>query len=400
MINYKTKKVALNEIFEVDKKLIEPKTSQFDLLPFIGLENITSNTREYTEQDGYNPPASNCFYFDKRHILYGKLRPYLNKVYLPEKEGKCSMEILPLLPKNGYKREFIAALMQSGIVMDLAVKFSTGGRMPRANMDKIMKMIVDLPTDVNVCNEIGLQTKVKMVSQKQMRESAQRQEEAVNVLQDSILREVFSYKVGDQLPSGWSFFKIKDIADISPGKSVNIQRHDNDPTSFIPMEAVNEISGEVSLLQTRTYGEVKKGYTYFENGDIIFAKITPCMQNGKSAIVDNLIGGFGYGSTEFTVLRAKSGRSNEWILHFLRTSEFRKDAEDHFTGSAGQQRVPSDFVSNYSIPYPASDEVKPQLSKIKLKLNQAQKARDTINKQKETISALPSSILRRTFAFN
>ena len=96
-----------------------------------------------------------------------------------------------------------------------------------------------------------------------------------------------------------------------------------------------------------------KGYTKFQNGDLIWARITPCMQNGKSAIVDELINGYGCGSTEFHVLRNHNKQlSLEYIHILLRQSIILTDAMNYFTGSAGQQRVPKSYLENLSVPIP------------------------------------------------
>lgn len=199
---------------------------------------------------------------------------------------------------------------------------------------------------------------------------------------------------------GWELHKIRDIADVNPWKSKAVKREDNEPTSFVPMETVDEVNGKITALETRTYREVKKGYTYFENGDIIFAKITPCMQNGKSAIAENLIGGFGYGSTEFIVIRAKPGYSNKWILHFLRTAELRKDAEDHFTGSAGQQRVSTDFIGDCKIPYPVDhNKVDIHLSELNEAINRSMRMHGAAQKQEEAVNSLQNSTLSEIFPY-
>lgn len=88
------------------------------------------------------------------------------------------------------------------------------------------------------------------------------------------------------------------------------------------------------------------------NGDVLFAKITPCMQNGKSAIAENLVGGLGFGSTEFHVLRPTEVVTSEYIFWLIRRPTFRAQAEQNFTGTAGQQRVPTSFISNYPCPVP------------------------------------------------
>jgi type I restriction enzyme S subunit len=109
-------------------------------------------------------------------------------------------------------------------------------------------------------------------------------------------------------------------------------------------------------METRPYEEVESGYRYFEEGDVLFAKITPSMQNGKAAIARNLIDDFGLGSTEFHVLRPKSDVLPEWIYHYIRRTKFRNEAMQRFRGAAGQQRVPKDFLENHVIPVPYPEE--------------------------------------------
>ncbi|EFX91345.1 hypothetical protein HMPREF0027_1593 [Actinobacillus ureae ATCC 25976] len=122
----------------------------------------------------------------------------------------------------------------------------------------------------------------------------------------------------------------------------------NQIISFIPMANVSDIYGEISIYDKQT---LKPNYTKFKENDLIWAKITPCMENGKSAIASNLENGFGFGSTEFHVLRAKNKDFSIHLLHsLLRTSHLRKIATQYFTGSAGQQRVPKSFLKALTLP--------------------------------------------------
>ena len=141
--------------------------------------------------------------------------------------------------------------------------------------------------------------------------------------------------------------------------------------SFIPMSAVSE-NGLVDLSNSLSAQDPKKGFSYFENGDVLFAKITPCMENGKGAIVDNLLNGFGFGSTEFHVIRANSNVIlPEWVYFLTKSDNFRKKAESAMTGSAGQKRVPLTFLKNYRISLPSLQEQKNN-SKILFKIQKIQ----------------------------
>lgn len=122
--------------------------------------------------------------------------------------------------------------------------------------------------------------------------------------------------------------------------------------SFVPMAAVDERDGAIAERQSRPYREVMKGYTPFREGDVLLAKITPCMENGKATIATELANGLGFGSTEFHVLRPGPRVLSKWIFYFIRRQEFRMAAKASFTGTAGQQRVPVQFLQSIRIPVP------------------------------------------------
>ena len=122
------------------------------------------------------------------------------------------------------------------------------------------------------------------------------------------------------------------------------------------MAAVDERFGMIAAREDRRLGDVSKGFTVFEDGDVLFAKITPCMENGKAALARNLTNGIGRGSTEFYVLRPGSKVLGEYVYHFVRQPQFREKAKRHFTGTAGQQRVPKSFMEDVPMPLPTLDE--------------------------------------------
>lgn len=144
--------------------------------------------------------------------------------------------------------------------------------------------------------------------------------------------------------------KLKDICTINPKTAPLV---DDLEVSFVPMPKVGE-QGEFDPSETKAYREVKKGFTNFQNGDVLFAKITPCMENGKGAIARSLKNGYGFGSTEFHVLRPDFSKvTSEWLYYLTSWSEFRNEAEVNMTGSAGQKRVPKSFLENYEVNLPA-----------------------------------------------
>ncbi|MCG3129239.1 MAG: hypothetical protein CHACPFDD_04157 [Phycisphaerae bacterium] len=151
------------------------------------------------------------------------------------------------------------------------------------------------------------------------------------------------------LPIGWALARVGEIADVNPRFDRN-GIADDATVSFVPMAAVEEESGRIDTSQTRPFAEVRKGYTPFLRGDVLLAKITPCMENGKLAVAPELTGGVGFGSTEFHVLRSRDPIRSAWFFYFLLQRSFRREARRQMTGSAGQLRVPADFVAATQIP--------------------------------------------------
>lgn len=148
--------------------------------------------------------------------------------------------------------------------------------------------------------------------------------------------------------------KLSDIALINPTTNLSSLPNEEE-ISFIQMDAVDEHLGNLKYIETKKVAE-KVGFTRFKENDLIWAKITPCMQNGKSAVVRDTINGFALGSTEFFIIRPKNENIKVEYLHFLlRDKRVLETAMKYFGGSAGQQRVSKDFLLNFNVPVPPTE---------------------------------------------
>ncbi|MDE2155073.1 MAG: restriction endonuclease subunit S [Xanthomonadaceae bacterium] len=170
--------------------------------------------------------------------------------------------------------------------------------------------------------------------------------------------------VGDstELPASWNVAAIDEVASINPKLAEAID--DSDHVHFVPMAAVAEDFGGIDVSATRPYGEVRKGYTYFASQDVLFAKITPCMENGKGALVPELAHIHAFGSTEFHVLRSYGAVRPKWLACFLSQPDFRKAARHNMMGTAGQLRVPTKWLSTSKLPVPPLAEQDRVLEKL------------------------------------
>ena len=157
-------------------------------------------------------------------------------------------------------------------------------------------------------------------------------------------------------PSHWQLTRLRFVSRLNPSKS---EISDGDPSTeviFLPMDSIGE-NGSLALDQTRAIASVSTGYSYFREGDVTIAKITPCFENGKGAIMRGLEGGFGFGTTELIVVRPIAGKTSADFLNWIfRSSSFRALGEAAMYGAGGQKRVPDDFVRDFSVALPPLDE--------------------------------------------
>lgn len=152
--------------------------------------------------------------------------------------------------------------------------------------------------------------------------------------------------------SRWNEIALGEVAEINPPIPRAAVDDPGMEVSFVGMSGVSEVTASVLEHDVRTVAECRKGYTAFQRGDVLVAKITPCFENGKIVMAD-IPHAFGFGSTEFHVIRPRPDKLDpRFLLHFLRVPFFRIQGERRMTGSAGQRRVPANFLSTFDIPLP------------------------------------------------
>lgn len=195
-------------------------------------------------------------------------------------------------------------------------------------------------------------------------------------------------------PVGWERVKLGDVCKINPRRPAKLAIEPDSETTFVPMAGVDDESGTIAQPQVKTFSEVSRGYTYFEEGDVIFAKITPCMQNGKHAVASGLLNGFGFGSTEFHVIRPSDAIMAEWIHSFLRQPSILTEAQRHFRGAVGQQRVPKEFLIDLPIPLPPLAEQRRIVARLNAQMAVVERAKGTAREILDAAEALNAAIVR------
>lgn len=197
----------------------------------------------------------------------------------------------------------------------------------------------------------------------------------------------------------WTRYPLKQKAKINPSKAELNGLEENKEVSFLPMPAVDDKTGTIKNPLVKKYSEVKNGYTYFRNGDVIFAKITPCMENGKSAVCKDLINTIGFGSTEFHVIRPNIKELlPEWVHLIVRSKAFRVEAEKNMPGTAGQKRVPKEFLENYQFPTPDIKEQQEIIGLTNKLIEKQELLKLEINKRDCLIKSFIPSVLAKAFS--
>lgn len=324
----------LSDVAKVDGTMTKEYEKYADY-PHIGIDSIEKNTgilsgyRTVKEDNVISPK----YYFGPQHILYSKIRPALNKVALPDFEGLCSADCYPLLVTGMCDRKFLAHVMRSDYFLDYVLSYSGRSQMPKVNRKQLEGF--SFP-----CPPIELQEKFTVLID-------QSDKSKFTGFKSQFI-EMFGRPGYDD--KGWGLTTLGECCELNPRRAQGID--DELEVSFLAMPSVSE-DGHMDTKVIRPYSEVKKGFTYFAEKDVLFAKITPCMENGKGAVAEGLSNGIGAGSTEFHVLRPIPQKSNPYWLYIITMFDaFRINARKVMTGTGGQLRVPISYLKDYPITLP------------------------------------------------
>lgn len=226
------RRVRLGEVCSSDRVMVDPASELAKMLPYLSLEHIESGTGRIALRhaiEGVEEGISSTFRFHPKHVLYGKLRPYLNKVALPEHEGRCTTEIIPLLPDESVDREYLAMVLRSGAFVAAGQRSTAGSRMPRANLDELFEFEFDLPARDNQ-RKFVRQTRAKLDAVETATTAARSQLNDASLLISTSLKEQFQNivpictGVGHGIPLNWRLLRLTDLARLESGHTPSRRR--------------------------------------------------------------------------------------------------------------------------------------------------------------------------------
>lgn len=352
-----TKVVAINKYRGTSINPIQSPNSTFELY------SVPSSAENFPEIVYGSEIGSTKQLVEKNDILLCKINPRINRVWKVSKHTEnillassewiiirapqISPDYLMWCYQSKYFREFMLSNV-SGV----------GGSLMRAQPKYVQNYPIPLPPLAEQQRIVG---RIESLFSKldEVKEKVQVALDSFETRRAAILHKAFTGELTTKWRrennvdiETWKKFELRQVCTVNPKKANTKDLPDSLDVSFFPMASLSEIHGAIVAPQKRKLKDVRTGFTNFSEGDVVFAKITPCMENGKSAIIGKLINDIGYGSTEFFVLRCEKEFYNRYLYYIVRNRTFRDKAQAVMIGAVGQQRVPKDFMETYPLYLP------------------------------------------------
>ena len=294
---------------------------------------------------------------------------------------------LELLTDN-IDENYLKFALQSKNVKNYFKKFSAGGVQLNLSKKEILNAPIVLPTIEEQKILVNLFKTIESFIYLRKKELLN-----LNSLNKSLFTTMFGDPFSKVINKEEEKSFLKDITIINPSKKEIEEIKSNLEISFITMADISE-DGRINVDNIKKLEDVKNNFTFFKENDVLFAKITPCMENGKGGVAKSLKNNIGFGTTEIHVLRPISNITNsQWIYHLTKLPLFRKDAEIHMTGSAGQKRVPTTYLANFKIKVPPIE----LQNKFAERIEKIEKLKFEIEKSIETAQNLYDSLISKYF---
>ena len=279
------KQVVLRDVCSQAREQIRP--GERTDLKYVGLESVEAGTGAFVEGElSKTPedPRAVSFHFDTRHVLYGKLRPYLNKVVAPNFEGKCSTELVPLLPGESLDRQYLAYFLRSKATVDAIVARTAGARMPRADMNHLLGLSIPLPTLPEQKLIVDLLSRAEGIVR--LRREAQRK---AAELVPALFLDMFGDPASN--PKGWQMYRIDELLERFEGGK-NLQAGDDESATYRILKISAVTSGRYIESESKPApNDLIPAQSHFvRTGDLLISRANTDALVGATAIVDRTDG--------------------------------------------------------------------------------------------------------------
>lgn len=284
-------------------------------------------------------------------IAYNTMRMWQGAFGLADREGMVSPAYVVLKPRANIDPGFLAQLLRTPRMLYLLWAYSYGLTDDRLRLyfDDFAAIPVSIPR-LNAQQRAASGMALWDSAAKTLERLAENARSEKRALLHRLLPTPTKHAAGGCLMEDWQLVRLGDVVELNPKRPAI---PDDGRVTFLPMEAVSE-QGRVDRSRVRQYLDVCTGHPSFRDGDLLVAKITPCFENGKGALLADLANGIGFGSTEFHVLRPKGVIEPRLIAQVLRSREFRTRGAAEMEGSAGQKRISADFIRSFKFLCPVN----------------------------------------------
>lgn len=397
--------VRLGDVNKYISKSVNPISEPDKIFELYSVPSMVDNYPEIIAgSDIGSSKQSVC----KKDVLLCKINPRINRVWkvsqFTDNELIASSEWI-IIRNNHIDANYLMYCFQSKYFREFMLSnvSGVGGSLMRAQPKYVQTYPIPLPP---LSEQQRIVERIEELFAKidEAKERLQEVADSFAVRKAAILHKAFTGEMTKQwrLENGvgdesWEEKLLGDVCTVNPKKIDAKNLDDNLEVSFVPMAAVSDVLGEIVNHEVKNLQDVRTGFTNFSKGDVIFAKITPCMENGKSAIVGPLVNDIGYGSTEFYVLRCKEELNNKYLYHMVRNTTFRAEAKAVMTGAVGQQRVPKTFLQEYQLSLPTLSEQHEIVRLIDDLLARERAAQQATEQALASIDLMKKSILARAF---
>jgi type I restriction enzyme, S subunit len=380
--------VRLGDVCSEDRQVVKLDSVLAKKLPYLSLEHIESNTGRILkipngsiEQEG----KSNSFRFDQRHVLYGKLRPYLNKVALPDFEGRSTTELIPLMPNSSIIREYLAWVLRRAETVAAAMQEKTGSRMPRADMGVLLALDVPVP-HISEQRRIAATLAEQMAAVDKGRTLLEQQLNAAKQLPAAYMREVFSSEESRK----WQTRKLGDICEIV-ARQIDPKIPEYGKLPHVNGENIESGMCRLTYLNTAAEEGMISGKYLFEAGDVLYSKLRPYLR--KVVYVDFR----GVCSADMYPIRVNHDLLDPIFLMWMLVSDKFTEYADLESRRARMPKLNRDQLFAWDAPLPSLDEQRHLVIELSDQMNKSGQLGRLLESQLDRINQLPAALLRRAF---
>lgn len=339
--------VPLAELCQMDRQGLAPDDPAGALLPFVGVEHVESVSGAFNFNNGsrIGSQRSTTFRFDDRHVLYAKLRPYLNKVATPGFAGRCSTELVPLLPKDGIDREFIAYLLRRKETVEYVMASVTGARMPRTDMKALMSLPVPLPPLDEQRRIAGILNRAANIERLRARARARFRE---------FIPALFLEMFGDPVenPMGW---EVRTLGEYCTLTQYGTSKKANDRAEGLPVLRMGNITygGDLDCTDLKWVALSESDIEKYalRSGDILFNRTNSKELVGKTGVWDGRFEAVA--ASYFIRLRLDETRvCPVYVWGFMNSAAMKRRLFAAARGAIGQANINAKEVKSLSLPVP------------------------------------------------